>query len=288
MAMVLLFETASTVMSVNYDALFPELFQGFRERTRASAIYQGFSMSGELVGFALTPIVYAQFGFVGMAVLFAAVTGVTLLIGIRGQFRRPTRPGGATLGPARCFRRRAPRPPLLALRHRPDLSHLHHRRLYPGDPLLGQIHAGGRPPGALSRLCDGLYRGHRFGLAVEPVAPRHWGVKRTWLWAVAVMLSSAIALGLATNLVVGLIGAALAGVGLGGIKVCREMIVANLVDRSLARTGHRQEGAYYSLLRVFGKLSKVLEAGALVCWVCSLATSAARTRGRSPAVPSGF
>ena len=39
--------------------------------------------------------------------------------------------------------------------------------------------------------------------------------------------------------------------------------MATIVDRSLARTGHRREGAYYSLLRVFGKLSKVLEAGAL-------------------------
>jgi GPH family glycoside/pentoside/hexuronide:cation symporter len=77
------------------------------------------------------------------------------------------------------------------------------------------------------------------------------------------MLSSTLALGLAPNLVVGLLGAALAGFGLGGIKVCREMIVATMVDRSLARTGHRREGAYYSLLRVFGKLSKVLEVGAL-------------------------
>jgi GPH family glycoside/pentoside/hexuronide:cation symporter len=62
---------------------------------------------------------------------------------------------------------------------------------------------------------------------------------------------------------VGLIGAALAGLGLGGVKVCRQVIVAAMVDRCLARTGHRREGAYYSLLRVFGKLSKVLEAGAL-------------------------
>ena len=78
------------------------------------------------------------------------------------------------------------------------------------------------------------------------------------------MISSAIVLGLASTLAVGVLGAAIAGAGLGGIKVCRVMIMASLVDRSLARTGHRQEGMYYSLLRVFGKLSKILEALALI------------------------
>ena len=50
-----LFEAAFTVLSVNYNALFPELFQGFKERARASSYYQGFGMLGELVGFSLPP-----------------------------------------------------------------------------------------------------------------------------------------------------------------------------------------------------------------------------------------
>ena len=41
------------------------------------------------------------------------------------------------------------------------------------------------------------------------------------------------------------------------------MIMANFVDRSLKNTGHRQEGMYYSLLRVIGKLSKIMESLAL-------------------------
>jgi GPH family glycoside/pentoside/hexuronide:cation symporter len=64
--------------------------------------------------------------------------------------------------------------------------------------------------------------------------------------------------------VVGAIGAAFAGASLGGLKVCREIIMANFVDRNLERTGHRREGIYYSLLRVIGKLSKVLESLALL------------------------
>jgi Na+/melibiose symporter-like transporter len=51
----ILFEAAYTIMGVNYAALFPELFQGFRERARASSYYQGLSMFGELAGFSIPP-----------------------------------------------------------------------------------------------------------------------------------------------------------------------------------------------------------------------------------------
>jgi GPH family glycoside/pentoside/hexuronide:cation symporter len=262
LAMVLLFETASTVMSVNYDALFPELFQGFQERSRASGIYQGLCMSGELVGFALTPIVYTQFGFVGMAVLFGGVTAVTMLPAILGSREDPRVQDEPPLGVRAAFSD--------VLRDRPFwlfvtvLTFLTFATsVYTlATPFWSKytLDAGPRAPSLIFATV--------FILAIASAwmwnhCVRALGVKRTWLWAVAILLSSAVALGLAGNLVVGLIGAALAGIGLGGIKVCREMIVANLVDRSLARTGHRREGAYYSLLRVFGKLSKVLEAGAL-------------------------
>ena len=93
---------------------------------------------------------------------------------------------------------------------------------------------------------------------------RRWGVKRTWLWAVGTMILSAVVLTMASNLVVGVIGGVIVGAGLGGVKVCREMIMAGLVDQSLERTGRRQEGVYYSLNRFFGRLSKLLEAGALL------------------------
>jgi GPH family glycoside/pentoside/hexuronide:cation symporter len=50
---------------------------------------------------------------------------------------------------------------------------------------------------------------------------------------------------------------------MGGINVCRVIIMANFIDQGLERTGHRREGMYFSLARVMGKLSKILEALAL-------------------------
>jgi GPH family glycoside/pentoside/hexuronide:cation symporter len=219
-------------------------------------------MNGELVGFALTPVVYTQFGFVGMALLFGGVTAATLLPAILGSREDPRVQEEPLLSVRAAFRD--------VLRDRPYwlfVAALTFVTFTTGVYTLATpfwtkytLQAGPRSPSLVFATV--------FIVAILSVTlwtrwVRALGVKRTWMWAVGVMLSSAVALGMAPTLWVGLIGAALAGFGLGGIKVCREMIVANLVDRSLARTGHRREGAYYSLLRVFGKLSKVLEAGAL-------------------------
>jgi GPH family glycoside/pentoside/hexuronide:cation symporter len=89
LAVIFLFETASTIMNTNYEALFPELFQAFRKRTRASAYNHGLGMIGELAGFSVTPIIYTRFGFVGMAVFVAVFTGILLTISIQRNAEDP-------------------------------------------------------------------------------------------------------------------------------------------------------------------------------------------------------
>jgi GPH family glycoside/pentoside/hexuronide:cation symporter len=90
------------------------------------------------------------------------------------------------------------------------------------------------------------------------------GIRRCWMFSVGLMASSAMILGIASNLVLGAIGAALVGASMGGIRVCHPIIVANFLDQDLKRTGHRREGIYYSLLRVMGKFSKIVESLSLV------------------------
>lgn len=260
---IFLWEAASTVINTNYQALFPELFQGFKIRTRASAYSQGLGAAGELFGFALTPIVYTAFGFEGMALMFAVLAGILLLISI---FRNSEDPGAQKAAP------------------------LNFREAF-GDVLRDRPFWHFTIVATLLWFTTGLYTigtafYAKYTLRAGPTAPslifgtvfiiailsvtawsrlvRRLGVKNTWLWAISVLLLSAIALGLASNLSEAIVAAAIAGAGLGGIKVCREMIMASLVDRNLARTGRRQEGVYYSLNRFFGRLSKILEALALI------------------------
>ena len=263
LGMILLFETAATVVGTNYEALFPELFQGLKERTRASAHSQGFGMVGELLGFSLTPLVYSQFGFVGMAVLFASIAGVMLATAILRSSEDPHAVVNPPLNLKAAFQ--------VVLHDRPfwqftavaTFAWFTTGVYTMATPFWTKYTLNASP------TAPALIFGTVFITAILVVSGwsgliRRIGIKRTWIWALGVMILSAITLGFATNLFIGVVGAAIAGAGLGGVKVCREMLLARFVDQSLDRTGRRQEGVYYSVNRFVGRLSKVLEALALV------------------------
>lgn len=258
-----LFETAYTIMAVNYGSLFPELFQDFQERARAGSYYQGLSMLGELVGFSIPPLIYATFGFVPMAISFAAVAGIALFLAIIRNKEDPKALKAPPLDLKDAFGE--------VLKDRPFLLFtiaLTFMTFTTGAYTLATPfwvkYTLAASPQVTSLIFAIVFIVAILSVSIWGRLVRVLGIKRAWLWSVGVMAASAIILGLASNVVLGAIGAAVAGAGLGGGQVCREMIMANFVDKNLKRTGHRREGIYYSLLRVIGKLSKVLQSLALV------------------------
>ena len=263
LVVIFLFETVYTIVGTNYEALFPELFQEFKERTRASAYNQGFGMVGELVGFALTPIIYSQFGFVPTAVFFALMAGILVFFSLLRNREDPIAQKAPPLNFKGAFGD--------VLRDRPFWQFTIVATLLwftTGVYTLGipfwTKYTLQASPQAPSIIFATVFLVAIVSVSLWSRLVRKLGTKRTWLWAIAVFIVSAIVIVFTSNMVVGVIGAALAGVGLGGVKVCREMILANLVDRSTERTGRRQEGVYYGLNRFIGRLSKILESLALI------------------------
>ncbi len=259
----LLFEAARTIMSVNYSALFPELFQSLRERARASSYYGGLATLGELVGFTIPPLIYATFGFVPMAIGFAGVAGIALVFGITRNKEDPKAMNAPPLGLKDAF--------WDVLKDRPFLWFsiavtflIFTTGAYTLATPFWVKYTLRASPQVTSLIFAIVFITAILSTPIWGRLVHLLGIKQTWLWTVAVMSASAIIIGLASNLVLGAIGAAVAGASLGGLKVCREIITANFIDRNLERTGHRREGIYYSLLRVTGKLSKIFESLALV------------------------
>jgi len=259
----LLFEASRTVMSVNYAALFPELFRGLRERARASSYYSSLATLGELAGFTIPPFIYATLGFVPMAIGFAGIAGIVILLGVLRNREDPQAMNTPPLSIKDAFGG------VLKDRHFLWFSIAVAFLIFTTGAYTLATPFWVKYTLQASPQVTSLIFAIVFITAIlsVPIWGRFvgmLGIKRSWLWTVAVMSASAIIIGLASNLVLGAIGAAVAGASLGGLKVCREIIVASFVDRNLESTGHRREGIYYSLLRVTGKLSKILESLALV------------------------
>jgi GPH family glycoside/pentoside/hexuronide:cation symporter len=263
LVIIFLFESASTVMGTTYKALFPEIFQGLRIRARASAYNNGFGMAGELVGFSLTPIVYSQFGFVGMALLFSTIMSIPLVLAIVNISEKPDIQESPPVDLKGAFR------DVLQDRLFWQFTFVLTFILFTTGIYVLATPFWAKYTISASPQTPALIFGIVFVVAIASVSIwsrviRNLGLKKSWLWAIGVMGSSAVVIGMASNLFIGVIGAALAGAGLGGAKVCNEIILAKLVDQSLKRTGHHREGIYYSLSRFVGRLSKILEAFALV------------------------
>jgi GPH family glycoside/pentoside/hexuronide:cation symporter len=259
----LLFEAARTMMSVNYAALFPELFQGIQERARASSYYGGLATLGELVGFTIPPFIYATFGFVPMAIGFAGAAGIALFLGVLRNQEDPKAMNAPLLGLKDAFGEVLKDRPFLLFTIAVTLLMFTTGAYTLATPFWVKYTLRASPQ-VTSLIFAIVFITAIMSIPFWGRFVRILGIKRAWLWTVAVMSASAMIIGLASNLVLGAIGAAVAGASLGGIKVCREMIMASFVDRNLEHTGHRREGIYYSLLRVIGKLSKILESLALV------------------------
>ena len=263
LVMFILFETAYTIMGVNYDALFPELFQGFQERARAGSTYQGLCMLGELIGFSIPPFIYSKFGFVPMAISFAGIAFITLFLAIVRNKEDPKALKAPQLDLKGAFGEVLKDRPFLLFTIALTFITFTTGVYTLATPFWVKYTLEANPQ-VTSLIFATVFIVAILSVSIWGRLVRILGIKRSWLWSVGVIALSAIILGLAPNLIIGSIGAAVAGTGLGGVKICREMIMANFVDRSLERTGRRQEGVYYSLLRVIGKLSKILESLALV------------------------
>ena len=261
--MFILFETAYTIMGVNYDALFPELFQGFQERARAGSTYQGLCMLGELIGFSIPPFIYSKFGFVPMAISFAGIAFITLFLAIVRNKEDPKALKAPQLDLKGAFGEVLKDRPFLLFTIALTFITFTTGVYTLATPFWVKYTLEANPQ-VTSLIFATVFIVAILSVSIWGRLVRILGIKRSWLWSVGVIALSAIILGLAPNLIIGSIGAAVAGTGLGGVKICREMIMANFVDRSLERTGRRQEGVFYSLLRVIGKLSKILESLALV------------------------
>lgn len=263
----ILYETTAAVQWTNYGALFPEIFRGDAQRAQASAIQQGYQIVGILIGAAVTPLVFAAFGFQRMALLFAVVYAILIVILIltvresaEGQQKPP-------LKFVEAFRE--------TLKNRPFwVFNIANSFAQTVNGLLGSIipfyakYALKIPEGQVSILLAMIF------IPIVPLVSvwawliRKVGARRAWQTAIAVYAFSVIPMAFVEGLMGGALGGLLVSFGLAGFLVTPGVVGARIIDLDAERTGRRREAIYGAVGGFITRSSAFLSA--LAFWVVGL------------------
>ncbi|WP_068774370.1 MFS transporter [Paenibacillus sp. FJAT-26967] len=263
----ILFEGVSTILWVNYGALFPELFKGDRMRAKASAVQQGFQIVALLIGAALTPLLFGAMGFGRMALVYACVFALFMCLCV--LFIRENADAA----------KEEPLPLLVAFRETFKnkqfwIFNIANSFAQTVNGLLGSMipfyakYVLGLPESQVSLLLASV-----FVPVIPLVAVWFWVIRRFgstvgWRISLGVYALSVLPLGFAFSLGTGIAAGAIAGFGLAGFLVTPAVLSGQIIDRDFEVTGRRREGMYTAVGGFITRSSGLLSA--LAFWIVGM------------------
>lgn len=250
-----LWEGLGTVVSVAYYSLLPEMFSTYSERTQVAVSMNIVQVVGLFIGLAGTPILADMLGWPLTSAIFAVIVIIVYYIGLRGMFERESSVRAEAV------------PPIEALR-----ATFINRSFI--TVVLAQtfrfVGTGTLTAGVLFYVKYSLGMDEGFGSAILAIA---FAVTMftLWLWRVlvaerfearttlmianAVMALSVIPLGLAQSQIGVYLASAGLGLGLAGLILMGDVIVADVIDEDEVNTGQRREGMYFGMSKFIMTLS---------------------------------
>ncbi|WP_054975254.1 MFS transporter [Paenibacillus sp. A3] len=262
-----LFESVSAILWVNYGALFPELFRGERLRAKASAIQQSFQIAAILIGSALTPVLFAAMGFGRMALVYAAAFAVFMLFCAASVRESEEARQEPPLRLREAFRE--------TLKNRVFLLfNLANSFAQTVNGLIGSMipfyakYVLRIPESQVSLLLASVFVSVIPLVAVWYWIVRRLGAVRSWRLSLAVYGLSVIPLWFGSNLAGGIAAGVTVGFGLAGFLVTPPVLGSQIIDRDFEQTGHRREGVYTAVGGFITRSSGLISA--LAFWVVGL------------------
>ncbi|MEU6414380.1 MFS transporter [Microbispora sp. NPDC046933] len=248
LVVVLVYDVLFVVVVLNYVALFPEMFTTIVERAAAASWRQMFAIVGMIVGVAAAPLLYGAIGWAAMGVSFGVVALAFFALSLRGSAERAR--GEHAERESFGF--------LAALRHTlanrafvtyvtgSFLLQLTFALLQAGIPFFTK-YALGEPDSANTVILGAVFVTAIPMVYVWSRVTTRIGPRRAVLVAIVVYGAALVPFLLVGNLVLAAVTGAAVGVGIAGMLVLLEILLAEVIDDDERRTGARREGMYFGM-----------------------------------------
>ncbi|MFC3769763.1 MFS transporter [Paenibacillus sp. GCM10012303] len=262
-----LFEGVSTIIWVNYGALFPELFRGDRARAKASAVQQGYQIAAILIASVLTPILFAAIGFGYMSVVFAAVFALFMIGFVVTTQENKQASVEPPLPIMEAFRSTLRNKQFWIFNIANSFAQTVNGLLGSSIPFYAKyvLHV---PEPQVSLLLASV-----FVPVIPLVAVWYWIVRklgglRGWRLSLIAYGLSVIPLWFATGLGTGIAAGIVVGFGLAGFLVTPPVVTGQIIDQDYEQTGSRREGVYTAVGGFITRSSGLISA--LAFWIVGM------------------
>lgn len=255
---IFLYETAATILWGNYGALFPELFKETKKRANASAIKQIFSIIGLILGIAVTPLVYGIVGFTNMAIIYGLIGGLIILYSTLGSHEDPDCLLQPKMSFIEAFKTTLINKSFWLYCISYTFIQFVFGILMAGIPFYAKYSLG------LNSSLTSVMMASVFLVAMPMVIIwakliKKLGATKTWLIGVFVLAITVLPLGLAYNLLTGVIAGGILGLGYCGVLVSGGVVISEIIDRDFKKTKVRREAVYLSVYGFIIRISGVLQ-----------------------------
>lgn len=259
LSLLFLFDTFHSVVTLNYAALFPEMFTSLVDRAQVSSWRQIFAVIGTALGIALPPVLYSTFGWGAFALFIGAVTAISLYISLYGSRERALDPEDKPLPLSSALR--------ATFRNLSFVTYMGMQVMLQFAFLLitAAIPFYAKYVLNASESITSLLLGAT--LVVAGVLLLGWGRVATRFGARATMMLALGLFGLAlvpflfVDTVAGtLMTTAAVGIGLSGLLILPDIMLSDVIDEDALKTGARREGMYYGIQGLLIRAAIVLQA----------------------------
>ena len=248
LAVLLIFDTLWSAITINYIALFPEMYPKQSERASVSAWRQVFTIIALILAITFTKDIAESIGWARMGALFGGITALAFLLSLLGSRERPRdRDADSAIPFGQALRYTLSNRSFLWFVFMDLMVEFTLLVLPAVVPLYAKYVLG-----VSDGLMQGLLSGAAFIVAIPAFALWAWDAKR-WDTRRSVM-AAMLAFGLlllpllfVRTYTQAIITTAALGVGLAGLLMLRDIMLADVIDEDSLTAGVRREGMYFGV-----------------------------------------
>lgn len=265
------FDTLWTFVALNYTALFPEMFVTVEDRAQVSAWRQVFNVLGVFCAMGLSPVIYSFWGWAALGWLYGLLTAAVLFLTVMVSRERPEFSREEPLNLFEGLRATVVNRAFLVFIGALICIWLAFQMIQATLPFFATyvLQIPKDEPLKLSALLALPLIIVLPALPLWRQAAVRWGAATALGWAVALFALALIPLWFVRDFLGAVIAIGFLGVGLGGLWLLPDLLIADIIDEDELKTGVRREGLYFGMNGLLIRLAFTLQGlimGAVFRW----------------------